>query len=47
MQKLHDAGDKGADTDVRILDAYVMQCQAEAQEGEQLLVGCRPVIASM
>jgi hypothetical protein len=32
VQKLHDAGDKGADTDVRILDAYVMQCQAEAQE---------------
>ncbi|XP_062502236.1 BRO1 domain-containing protein BROX-like [Corticium candelabrum] len=32
VQTLHDTGDKGADTDVRILDAYIMQCQAEAQE---------------
>ena len=28
------SAEKGADTDQRVLEAYQMQCVAEAQEGE-------------
>lgn len=30
--------EKGADTDQRVLEAYQMQCVAEAQEGENKVI---------
>ena len=34
MPRISDlSAEKGADTDQRVLDAYQMQCVAEAQEG--------------
>lgn len=30
------SAEKGADTDQRVLEAYQMQCVAEAQEGEEI-----------
>ena len=32
------SAEKGADTDQRVLEAYQMQCIAEAQEGENIRV---------
>ena len=36
MPRLGDlSAEKGADTDQRVLEAYQMQCVAEAQEGQR------------
>ena len=37
------SAEKGADTDQRVLEAYQMQCVAEAQEGENIaeMIICR------
>ncbi len=32
------SAEKGADTDQRVLEAYQMQCVAEAQEGEKRVI---------
>ena len=34
------SAEKGADTDQRVLEAYQMQCVAEAQEGKNRVCTC-------
>jgi hypothetical protein len=34
IPKLLEAGDKSHDTDSRVIEAYMLQCKAEAQEGK-------------
>ena len=34
---MSDCNENAMDTDTRVLDAYINQCTAEAQEGEYLL----------